>query len=143
MSELKVSELKSVTICSAEDLQPGQRKLVKVDGSEIAIVNIDGELYAFRNKCPHQGVSMVHGSIGGAMLPSDPHSYQYGKHNEVIRCPLHGWGFEVKTGESLHNDKNCNLKTYDVRQEGESIVLYLDKEAKTVSFIQPDACFVS
>ncbi|MGM7723844.1 Rieske (2Fe-2S) protein [Metabacillus sp. Hm71] len=137
-----MDELISVTVCSSEDLQPGQRKLVKVDGSEIAIFNVNGELYAVRNKCPHQGVSMVYGSVDGTMLPSDPHTYQYGRHNEILRCPLHGWGFDMKTGESLFA-KNCKLKTYDVRQEGNAIVLYLNKEPNTVSLIEPHACIVS
>ncbi|MGO4889748.1 Rieske (2Fe-2S) protein [Anaerobacillus sp. MEB173] len=139
-----MSELKTGTVvCSAVDLKPGQRQLVKVDGSEIAIFNINGQLFALRNKCPHQGVSMIYGSIDGTMLPSDPHTYQYGKHHEVLRCPLHGWGFDVKTGESIFNDKNCKIKTYDVRQEDDSIVLYLDKEPKTVSFVKPHGCIVS
>ncbi len=51
----KVSELKRVNVCSAEDLKPGQRQLVKADRSETAILNINGQLYAVRNKCPHQG----------------------------------------------------------------------------------------
>ena len=138
-----MGEFKSVTVCSSEDLKPGQRQLVKVDGSEIAIFNNNGQLYAVRNKCPHQGVSMVYGSIDGTMLPSDPHEYQYGKHNEILRCPLHGWGFDIKTGESLFDAKNCKLKTYDVRQEGDFIVLYLNKEPKTVSIIEHHACVVS
>ncbi|MED4297801.1 Rieske 2Fe-2S domain-containing protein, partial [Priestia megaterium] len=96
-----MGELKHVPVCSIEDLQSGQRKLVKVDGTEIAIFNLKGQLYAVRNKCPHQGVSMVYGSIDGTMLPSDPHTYDYGRHNEILRCPLHGWGFDLKTGESL------------------------------------------
>ncbi|MCK2003635.1 Rieske (2Fe-2S) protein [[Brevibacterium] frigoritolerans] len=138
-----MGELKSVTVCSSEDLKPGQRQLVKVDGSEIAIFNLNGQLHAVRNKCPHQGVSMVYGSIDGTMLPSDPHTYQYGKHNEILRCPLHGWGFDIKTGESLFDAQNCKLKTYDVRQEGDFIVLYLNKAPKTVSLIEHHACVVS
>ncbi|SDH67341.1 Rieske (2Fe-2S) protein [Alteribacillus bidgolensis] len=50
-----MSELKRVNVCSAEDLKPGQRQLVKADRSETAILNINGQLYAVRNKCPHQG----------------------------------------------------------------------------------------
>lgn len=138
-----MGELKGVTVCSSEDLKPGQRQLVKVDGSEIALFNLNGELYAVRNKCPHQGVSMVYGSIDGTMLPSDPHSYQYGKHNQILRCPLHGWGFDIKTGESLFDAEKCKIKTYDIQQEGDSIVLYLNKEPKTVSLIETNACFVS
>ncbi len=130
-------------MCSAEDLKPGERQLVKVDRSEIAIFNINGQLYAVRNKCPHQGASMVYGSVDGTMLPSDPHTYQYGKHNEVLRCPLHGWGFDIKTGESMFDAEKCKIKTYDVRQEGNSIVLYLNKEPKTVSLIETTNCIVS
>ena len=137
-----MTESVNVTVCAAEDLQPGQRQLVKVDGSEIAIFNVNGELYAVRNKCPHQGVSMVYGKVDGTMLPSDPHTYQYGRHNEILRCPLHGWGFDMKSGESLFS-KTCKLKTYDVRQEGNAIVLYVKKEPKTVSLIEHHACNVS
>ena len=138
-----MSELTSVTVCPAEELQEGQRKLVKVDGSEIAIFNTDGQVYAVRNKCPHQGVSLVYGTIGGTMLPSDPHTYQYGRDKEILRCPLHGWGFDIKTGESVFNDKNCKLKTYDVRQEGNSIVLYLTKEPKLVTVVETNTAHVS
>jgi nitrite reductase/ring-hydroxylating ferredoxin subunit len=138
-----MSELKRVRICSAEDLQPGQRQLVKVDGAEIAVFNVNGQLYAVRNKCPHQGVSMVYGSIDGTMLPSDPHTYQYGRHNEILRCPLHGWGFDLKTGESLFDAETCKLKTYDIRQEENTIVLYLNREPKVVSITETNACFVS
>ncbi|MED4286877.1 Rieske (2Fe-2S) protein [Priestia megaterium] len=136
-------ELRSVRVCSSEDLQPGQRKLVKVDGTEIAIFNLNGELYAVRNKCPHQGVSMVYGSIDGTMLPSDPHTYEYGRHNEILRCPLHGWGFDLKTGNSLFDAEKCKLKTYDVGQEGDSIVLNIKKEVKTISLLETHACFIS
>jgi nitrite reductase/ring-hydroxylating ferredoxin subunit len=138
-----MGELKSVTVCPSEDLQPGQRKVVKVDGSEIAIFNQNGRLYAVRNKCPHQGVSMVYGTIDGTMLPSDPHTYEYGRHNEILRCPLHGWGFDIKTGESLFDAEKCKLKTYEVGQEEDSIVLYLTKEPKVVSLIEPSACIIS
>ncbi|WP_394233806.1 Rieske (2Fe-2S) protein [Niallia oryzisoli] len=138
-----MSELISVTVCPAEELQDGQRKLVKVDATEIAIFNLKGQLYAVRNKCPHQGVPMVYGTVSGTMLPSDPHTYQYGRHEEILRCPLHGWGFDIKTGESIFNDAHCRLKTYDVRQEGDSIVLYLAIEPKRVSLVETHASIVS
>jgi nitrite reductase/ring-hydroxylating ferredoxin subunit len=130
-----MSELISVTVCSIQDLKPGQRQLVKVDGSEIAIINNNGELHAVRNQCPHQGAPMVYGTIGGTMLPSEPHTYIYGRHNEVLRCPLHGWGFDIKTGESIFDPHRCKIRTYDVRQEGDSVVLYLNKKPNSVTLV--------
>ncbi|MFE4525605.1 Rieske (2Fe-2S) protein [Cytobacillus firmus] len=53
------------------------------------------------NKCPHQGVPMVFGSIGGTQLPSNPQEYVYGLHNRIISCPLHGWEIDLETGKTI------------------------------------------
>jgi nitrite reductase/ring-hydroxylating ferredoxin subunit len=113
-------------------LKSGQRKLVTLDEAEIAIVNVDEKLYAFRNSCPHQGVPMVYGSITGTMLPSDPHIYQYGCENEIVKCPLHGWEFELKTGKSVFAPNQVSIRTYDVREEEGVIVLYVKRKPKNI-----------
>lgn len=55
----------SVKLFPISELMEGERQLVEIDGVEIALFNVDGNLYAIANKCPHQGVPMVYGSIGG------------------------------------------------------------------------------
>jgi nitrite reductase/ring-hydroxylating ferredoxin subunit len=122
-----LSELHGRALCSAEGLKPGQRQLVDVDGLKIAIVNVDGELFAFRNECPHMGAPMVHGVVTGTMLPCQPHEYKYGRENEIVRCPLHGWEFDIKTGKSLFDPNGFRIKTYEVREEEGSIVLYTNR----------------
>ncbi|NSL51845.1 Rieske (2Fe-2S) protein [Calidifontibacillus erzurumensis] len=133
MDAIQKRTLNSIVVCPTEELGPGQRKLVIVDGLEIAIVNVEGNLYAFRNRCPHQGVEMGYGSIGGTLLPSEPGEYKYGCDNQIISCPLHGWEFEVSTGKSLHNPEKVSIGSYDVQEEDGSIVLKINREPKNVS----------
>ncbi|MEW9673949.1 Rieske (2Fe-2S) protein [Ammoniphilus sp. 3BR4] len=133
METIQSRELKSIVICSAEELKPGQRKLVELDGVEIAMVNVEGKLYAFRNQCPHQGVPMVQGLIGGAMLPSEPGQYIYGCDDEIVRCPLHGWEFDMKTGKSLFDPDRVSIMSYGIQEVEGSIVLNVKKEPKSIS----------
>lgn len=132
METMEASKLVSVVVCSTEELQPGQRKIAVVDGVEIAILNVDGQLYAFRNRCPHQGVEMIYGSVGGTMLPSDPGEYIYSCDNQIISCPLHGWEFDMNTGKSLFNSK-ISVGNYEIQEIDGSIVLKVKREPKSIS----------
>ena len=55
------------------------------DGNELAIYNVDGEFYATENFCPHKGARLSEGILCG----------------HIIECGLHGWQFDVRTGECL------------------------------------------
>ncbi|WP_165976335.1 Rieske (2Fe-2S) protein [Bacillus salipaludis] len=129
----KTQSRNRVVLFPAEQLKPGDRKLVKIDKLEIAIINVDNNLYAFRNECPHQGISMIYGPVTGTMIPSNPKEYKYGLDDQLIKCPLHGWEFDLKTGKSLFSPNKVSLITYDVRNEDNQIVLYLKRESKSIS----------
>ncbi|MFK2825745.1 Rieske (2Fe-2S) protein [Bacillus sp. B190/17] len=121
-----------VSICPANELTPGCRKIVTIDSLPIVIVNMDNQLYAFLNMCPHQGAPLECGSISGVMMSPEPHQYEYGRHNEVVRCPLHGWGFDMKTGVSLFDPK-LKIKTFQVKEENGSIVLLLKRQPADIT----------
>ena len=42
-------------IAAADEIPPGGRKIVSVNGREIGVFNLGGEYYALRNICPHTG----------------------------------------------------------------------------------------
>jgi nitrite reductase/ring-hydroxylating ferredoxin subunit len=133
METMQRGTFTSIVVCPAAELMPGQRKIVVVDGVEIAMVNVDGQLYAFRNRCPHQGVEMVYGAVSGAMLPSDPGEFIYGCDNQIIRCPLHGWEFELETGKSLFCPDKVSIGNYVIEENEGLIVLKLNREPKNIS----------
>jgi len=95
---------------------------VRVDGREICVVNVDGRLYAFRTVCPHQGGPLCKGTISGTMLPAAPHEYVYGLESRIVRCPWHGWEFDLADGTALF-DPRVRVRTYPVTADDGLVVL--------------------
>lgn len=104
-------------VCPVAELAPGQRKLVTIGRVEIGVFNVNGEFHAYRNICPHAGAPVCVGKISGTTLPSPVYEYSYGRDNCIIRCPWHGWEFDLKTGEHLV-DPETRLKKFPVEVAG-------------------------
>ena len=104
------------------DFPVGSRRVIDVQSSSIGIFNISGRLYAVRNLCPHHGAPLCEGSFSGTMMPSEPGEYSYGMDEQVIRCPWHGWEFDVTSGESLFGVDRRSAITYGVEVDEKSDV---------------------
>jgi nitrite reductase/ring-hydroxylating ferredoxin subunit len=87
-------------IATLRDFPNGSRKLVDVRGRAIAVFNVNGEFFALANRCPHQGGSLIQGQQTGLIEASEPGCYRYSRRGEIIRCPWHGWEFDLRTGKS-------------------------------------------
>jgi nitrite reductase (NADH) small subunit len=85
---------------------------------------VDDEFFAVRNKCPHRGAPLCEGTVGGTFLTSRPNEYVFGMENRVLRCPWHGWEFDLRTGRSLFQPDEVRVKTYRVTVEDG--VVFLD-----------------
>jgi len=72
-------------------------------GSELAVYIFFSEFAATENSCPHRGAPLSEGSLCG----------------HVVECWLHGWQFDVRTGECLTVPDQ--IKTYEVRVEDDLI----------------------
>ena len=59
--------------------------------------NIKGEFFGLLNRCPHQGAALCEGPLI-APQSSDPGEIEYTRLGEIIRCPWHGWEFDIRTG---------------------------------------------
>ncbi|OXM84427.1 Rieske (2Fe-2S) protein [Paenibacillus rigui] len=84
-----------------DEIVEGTCKIVKVKNAEYGIYNVKGRYYAWRNACPHFGAPICKGVITGTRLPSQVYEYKLGRENEIVRCPWHGWEFDLMTGEHL------------------------------------------
>ena len=91
-----------------EDLRPGDCVSYELpDGNELAVYNVDGEFYATENSCPHRGAPLHEGVLCG----------------HIIECGLHGWQFDVRSGECLTVTEK--IRTYEVRTENGLIMVEL------------------
>ena len=100
------TELKRVKIGAADELTPGSSKIVVVGERKIAVFNVDGELHAIEDRCPHRGASLGKGTRNGF----------------VVTCPLHKWEFDLRTGECEEHPGN-KLRRYEVFVGGDSLLL--------------------
>ncbi len=84
-------------IALVDELPPGTRKFVTIDERPIAIFNIKGEFFGLLNRCPHQGAALCEGPLIGLAQSSDPGEIKYTRLGEIIRCPWHGWEFDIRS----------------------------------------------
>lgn len=110
-------------VCALAELPPGSRRIVAFGGREIGLFNVGGRVYAVRNSCPHRAAPLCLGRLSGTTLPSAPYEYVYGRQGMVLRCPWHGWEFDLETGEPLVGH-GLRAQTYRVAIAGDWVVLY-------------------
>ena len=72
---------------------------------------------SLRNACPHQGGPLCSGLLTGFLEASVPGDYQYTRRGEILRCPWHGWEFDVKTGQSWFDPDRTRVRSYPVSVE--------------------------
>ncbi len=119
-----MSRKRKQIVIGRADLQPGERRIVEVDGRSIGIFNVNGEYFALHNRCPHMGGNLCEGPVTGTTLSGDSAEFVYGREGEILRCAWHGWEFEIETGQSLA-DGRIKARCYSVTIEDERLVLHL------------------
>jgi len=97
-----------VPVANADDVDPGTGIVVDVNGTSLAIFNIEGSFYAIDNTCKHRGGPLGEGDLDG----------------ELVTCPWHGWEYNVKTGACITNPSTC-LKTYPIVLDGKKLKVEL------------------
>jgi nitrite reductase/ring-hydroxylating ferredoxin subunit len=96
-----------VAVGPAGSVPAGQMREYVVDDVEIVVVNVDGELQAFANRCPHQGGPLARGRLDG----------------DVITCPWHLWSFDARTGRSRWPEGYGRVARYPVKVEHGQILV--------------------
>ena len=110
-------------VAATSEFPPGTRRLIEVDGRAIAVFNLKGEYFALLNRCPHNGGPLAEGIITGLLQSATPGDYSYAREGEIIRCPWHGWEFDIKTGKSFCSVIKARARPFPVKVEpGQALV---------------------
>lgn len=99
------------------DIPTGERLIVTLEGRSIGVFNVNGRFYALRNWCPHQAAPLCRGAIKGLLTASDPDHVELSRQGEILRCPRHGWEFDITNGASVFNPHRMRARTYDITIE--------------------------
>jgi nitrite reductase/ring-hydroxylating ferredoxin subunit len=90
-------EYRDVIVASEDEIPDGGRKIVKVGDLSIGIFHHKGNWYALQNSCLHRGGPVCEGKLEG----------------DTLVCPLHGFPYDVTSGQLLM-DRNTCLPTFPV-----------------------------
>jgi 3-phenylpropionate/trans-cinnamate dioxygenase ferredoxin subunit len=104
-------------VAAVGDLPAGTRKRIEVNGRAIVVFNIGGEFFALNDRCPHRGGSLSRGWQTGLVEADGPGRYRYSRKGEIIRCPWHGWEFDIRTGQSWCDPARLRARHYEVSVE--------------------------
>jgi len=96
-----------VRVACVDDIPPGTKKIVEVEGVEVVVVNLDGRFYAIEDVCTHDGAPLGEGQL-------DDHA---------LICPRHGARFDVRTGAALRMPAVDPAPTFEVKIAGEDILV--------------------
>lgn len=101
---------KWIDAMARDDVPEGDVIGIKVAGKDIAIYDVEGEVFATDNLCTHGAARMSDGFLEG----------------REIECPLHQGRFDVCTGKAMCAPLTDNIRTYPVKIENLRVMLKLD-----------------
>jgi ferredoxin-NADP reductase/nitrite reductase/ring-hydroxylating ferredoxin subunit len=106
-----------IRVADTKDILPSQMKEVQVDGESVCIANIGGKFYAIGSICTHEGGPLADGTLDG---------YE-------VECPWHNSKFDLRTGEVTSPPANEPEPVYDVKIEGNNILIKPQDKNKSQS----------
>jgi 3-phenylpropionate/trans-cinnamate dioxygenase ferredoxin subunit len=110
-------------VAPADSIPPGTQRRVQIAGRAVAIFNVDGEYRALRDVCPHQGAELSAGVVVRSVTADLPGRYEVDASRVLVRCPWHGWEFDLATGQSWCDPQRQRTRPYPVSVEhGDALV---------------------
>jgi nitrite reductase/ring-hydroxylating ferredoxin subunit len=91
------------------DVVAGQPRLAEVGGVRVVLVRVGEAIHACGDVCSHRGGSLSQGRLSGTKLA----------------CPLHGWLYDVRTGQCLFPARGEAVPSYRVCIEEDSVLVDL------------------
>src|SRR4029077_3733641 len=115
-------------VARTSDIPLGGNKVVGVEGRDIVIFHVNGEFFALLNRCPHEGAPLAKAACVARLTSPEPGVYQRSRVGELLRCPWHGWEFDMRNGQSYFDPQRVKVRSYPVAVEsGEVLAEGLEK----------------
>ena len=97
-----------IEVARVDQIPPGSGRLFIVAGNDVAVFNVDGNICAIADTCPHAGGSLGLGKLDG----------------RIVTCPVHGMKFDVTTG-CFAGTSDSGVASFPAKVVDERIVVAL------------------
>ena len=100
-----------VAVARVDDFPPGTLRTLEIEGTPIAVFNVDGRYHAIEDLCSHEAETLSDGELAG---------------DEII-CPRHGARFSILSGQALSPPAYEPVATFPVQVEGGMVMVKDDR----------------
>ncbi len=104
-------------VAKVDEIPAGGSLLAKVAGRDLGIFFVNGEYFALLNRCPHEGAPLARGRLCHLVEADEPGEFRLSRHGEILRCPWHGWEFDIRTGQSYCDPSSVFVRNFKVSVE--------------------------
>jgi nitrite reductase/ring-hydroxylating ferredoxin subunit len=109
--------VRKIVVGPVASFPPGSKQRVFVGSRAIAIFNVEDTLYALRDACPHQGAALSAGMVVSELRAEQPGDYQLDTSSKCVKCPWHGWEYDLRTGQSYYDPAHDRVRAYETSIE--------------------------
>ncbi len=117
--------------CDLADVPVGSRVVKQLGRVSVGIFNIQGQILAIRNLCPHAGAPVCEGPICGAVVSDGSYERHLAYDGQILKCPWHGWEFKLPEGVTL-TEPHERLRMYPVRVENGKVIVQTEARPRRV-----------
>lgn len=102
---------KHIVVGRKDGLRQGVAATFSAGSDQGVLFRVGDELFAVRNRCPHQQFEMLHEGVVEGF---------------TVTCPMHGWQFDLRTGASVNQKSGGRLKTWKTEVLGKDVVVHCE-----------------
>ena len=100
-----------VPVAKASDIPEAGKITVEIDGEFVVLFHVGGKFYCIDDVCTHDGGPLGEGELDDGQ----------------IVCPRHGARFDIRTGQALTMPATQDIRTHEVKIEGETVLVRLSQ----------------
>lgn len=110
-------------IAEVDSFEDREIRAIEVAGKNLCLLRLGKEFFALADRCPHGGAKLSGGRISNTVESDGPGDYRLCRKDEMIKCPWHGWEYDVRTGQSWSDPKSTRTRAYAAKAiEGEELI---------------------
>ena len=98
-------------VLQLDSLWSGEMISIVIHDKKVLIINIEGKIFAYEDKCVHKKFPLSRGKIVG----------------NILTCQAHGWQYNVCTGQGVNPASVC-LKAFEVQIHNGDILIDIERK---------------
>jgi nitrite reductase/ring-hydroxylating ferredoxin subunit len=111
-------------VCRVDEVASNVMMPIAMGRGTILLTRLpSGEIKAVGSRCPHQGANLEHGCVTGHAYSDRPNEIHMNRPGQILRCPWHGFEFDLASGKSVADHGKLRLRQFTVEIEGDDVFI--------------------